>query len=177
MIFLCRNKEMMKLDEIFLSLGKSIVYADIFSFVNLSLHTSSFKVIWHTHMITTEYPDLTTTKAKYITVMTHAGEGLSNCTCIRNKAEIIRNRGQKNFPLNFCQTSNGASSKIRGSRAWFFSPVRCFFAECPRKHSVLLCDASLRSLTRFFLAIFYTNIHKIAGAFARTQRLLCSESS
>ena len=50
----------------------------------------------------------------------------------------------------------------------FFPPVRCFFAECPRKHSVL-CVASLRSLTRFFLAIFYTNIHKIAEAFARTQ--------
>ena len=148
---------------------------DIFSFVNLSLHTSSFKVIWHTHdnyripwLDNNEskiYNDNDSCRRRLIELYLH----------IRNKAEIIWNRGQKNFPSNFCQTSNGASSKIRGSRAWFFSPVRCFFAECPRKHSVL-CDASLRSLTRFFLAIFYTNIHKIAGAFARTQRLLCSES-
>ena len=101
---------------------------DIFSFVNLSLHTSSFKVIWHTHthdnyripwLDNNEskiYNDNDSCRRRLIELYLH----------IRNKAEIIWNRGQKNFPSNFCQTSNGASSKIRGSRAWFFFPVRCF---------------------------------------------------
>ena len=125
-----RNQEVIILDEIFLPIFicKSIVYVDIFSFVNLSLHTSSFKVIWHTHthdnyripwLDNNEskiYNDNDSCRRRLIELYLH----------IRNKAEIIWNRGQKNFPSNFCQTSNGASSKIRGSRAWFFPPWDVF---------------------------------------------------